>query len=120
MLEAPDVERVLAQVTGTAQLVVALLYGSGLRLSEALALRVKDVDLVRRGDGVRGGREQGPSHRASGAACLGHVDVSTTMTYLHVLDVGTGVRSPFDQLATPPSSPDAQCFGVLSALDRPA
>jgi site-specific recombinase XerD len=36
---------------------------------------------------------------------LGHVDVSTTMIYLHVLDTGTGVRSPFDQLPGHPSAP---------------
>jgi integrase len=30
---------------------------------------------------------------------LGHADVSTTMTYLHVLNRGgLGVRSPFDRL----------------------
>ena len=30
---------------------------------------------------------------------LGHADVSTTMTYLHVLNRGAlGVRSPFDRL----------------------
>ena len=30
---------------------------------------------------------------------LGHTDVSTTMTYLHVLNRGgLGVRSPFDRL----------------------
>jgi hypothetical protein len=44
---------------------------------------------------------------------LGHVDVSTTMLYLHVLDAGTGVRSPFDQLATPPSSSGRSVLGSL-------
>ncbi len=37
---------------------------------------------------------------------LGHQDVSTTMVYLHVLDRGTGVRSPLDALH------------ALGALDR--
>lgn len=40
---------------------------------------------------------------------LGHRDVSTTMLYLHVLESGTGVRSPLDALAsaaTPPISVD--------------
>ncbi|MFN8517772.1 MAG: tyrosine-type recombinase/integrase, partial [Chloroflexia bacterium] len=31
---------------------------------------------------------------------LGHRDVSTTMLYLHVLENGTGVRSPLDALIT--------------------
>jgi integrase len=36
---------------------------------------------------------------------LGHVDVSTTMIYLHVLDEGSGVKSPLDALTGPHSSP---------------
>ena len=39
-----EVERLLAQLTGTYRLVASLLYGSGLRLMEALRLRVKDMD----------------------------------------------------------------------------
>ena len=41
---------------GSAWLVVSLLYGSGLRVAEALALRVKDVDLARGELTVRGGK----------------------------------------------------------------
>ena len=36
---------------------------------------------------------------------LGHRDVSTTMIYLHVLETGTGVRSPLDQIALPAAGP---------------
>jgi integron integrase len=39
-----EARRVLALMSGPAQLVAKLLYGSGLRLMEALRLRVKDVD----------------------------------------------------------------------------
>jgi integron integrase len=39
-----EVKKVLSQLTGVPFLVVSLLYGSGLRLSEALRLRVKDID----------------------------------------------------------------------------
>jgi integrase len=38
---------VIAETTTPVQLVVQLLYGSGLRLLEALSLRVKDVDFAR-------------------------------------------------------------------------
>ena len=51
--------RLLAQLTGTYGLVASRLYGSGLRLMEALRLRVKDVDFdygqitVRAGKGAK-------------------------------------------------------------------
>jgi integron integrase len=41
-----EVSAVLAHLQGEVWLVVSLLYGSGLRLMEALRLRVKDVDLA--------------------------------------------------------------------------
>lgn len=37
-----EVKKILSQLTGVPYLVASLLYGSGLRLSEALRLRVKD------------------------------------------------------------------------------
>lgn len=48
VLTRDEVDRVLARVAGTAGLVGRLLYGSGLRLLEALRLRVKDLDFARR------------------------------------------------------------------------
>jgi integrase len=44
VLTAEEVRAVLLQMSGTPLLVAKLLYGSGLRLIEGLALRVKDVD----------------------------------------------------------------------------
>ena len=44
------------ELEGTPSLVVGLLYGSGLRLMEALRLRVKDVDVARREVLVRDGK----------------------------------------------------------------
>jgi integron integrase len=41
-----EVKRILANLEGTHWLIVALLYGSGLRLMECLRLRVKDVDFT--------------------------------------------------------------------------
>lgn len=49
----PEVAAILAELRGAPRLVVSLLYGAGLRMREALDLRVKDVDLDRRQITVR-------------------------------------------------------------------
>ncbi len=56
VLSPVEVVRVVEQLQGVNRLVVGLLYGSGLRLMEALQLRVKDVDLVRGEIRVRSGK----------------------------------------------------------------
>lgn len=48
VLTRDEVDQVLTRVKGLSGLVARLLYGSGLRLLEALHLRVKDVDFARR------------------------------------------------------------------------
>jgi integron integrase len=56
VLSRSEVRAVLASLRGTTWLVVALLYGAGLRLSECLDLRVKDLDFERRQILVRRGK----------------------------------------------------------------
>ncbi len=56
VLTRDEVRKVLARVGGTAGLVSALLYGTGMRLLEALQLRVKDVDFAANEIAVRGGK----------------------------------------------------------------
>jgi integron integrase len=51
-----EVAAVLALMQGTAQLVAKLLYGSGLRVMEAVRLRVKDVDSQMKQLTVRSGK----------------------------------------------------------------
>ena len=59
VLTLAEVRLVLRHMRGVDRLVAGLLYGSGLRLLEALQLRVKDVDfqrceiMVRRGKGAK-------------------------------------------------------------------
>ncbi|MBD3397093.1 MAG: integron integrase, partial [Chitinivibrionales bacterium] len=50
------VQALLNALKGNTKLVVRMLYGSGLRLTEALRLRVKDIDFERRTVTVRAGK----------------------------------------------------------------
>lgn len=56
VLTSSEVRGLLNHMSGTMGLVASLLYGSGMRLMEALALRVKDVEFERREIIVRGGK----------------------------------------------------------------
>lgn len=56
VLTVAEVQRVLAVMEGTTALTARLLYGCGLRLLEALRLRVKDVDFDARQIVVRDGK----------------------------------------------------------------
>src|SRR5271169_4034531 len=58
VLTREEVRRVLSRLGGEPRLVATLLYGSGLRLMEALRLRVKDLDLSRNEILVRDGKGQ--------------------------------------------------------------
>ncbi|HUO43419.1 MAG TPA: integron integrase [Burkholderiales bacterium] len=56
VLTQNEVKKVMAGLKGTHWLVASLLYGAGLRLMEALRLRVKDIDFERREIVVRDGK----------------------------------------------------------------
>jgi len=56
VLSRAEVGAILGEMRGVPALVAALLYGSGLRLLEALQLRVKDIDFERREIIVRSGK----------------------------------------------------------------
>ena len=59
VLTREEVRQIIGLMSGTPQLVIKLIYGSGMRLSECLRLRVKDLDfeyrqiIVRKGKGER-------------------------------------------------------------------
>lgn len=56
VLSQDETRRLLAATSGTPGLVLQLLYGSGMRMMEALRLRIKDVDLERRVITIREGK----------------------------------------------------------------
>jgi integron integrase len=56
VLTPEEAAKIIALLQGPAQLVVKLIYGSGLRLMEALRLRIKDVDFKMLSVTVRGGK----------------------------------------------------------------
>ena len=56
VLTAADIHATFSHLIGVHSLMARLMYGSGIRLSECLQLRVKDMDLVRREIVVRQGK----------------------------------------------------------------
>jgi len=58
VLTIEEVQRVFAHLQGTTHLMTSLLYGAGLRLTEGLGLRVKDIDFDRGQLVVRDGKGQ--------------------------------------------------------------
>jgi integron integrase len=58
VLSREEVKRVLGFMTGTEWLICALLYGSGMRLTECLQLRIKDVRFDYKEIAVRNGKGQ--------------------------------------------------------------
>lgn len=94
VLTRGEVHRVLEELDGTYRLVGMLLYGAGLRLLEAVTLRVKDVDFargeitVRRGKGAKDRVTVFPE-RLRGALAA-HLE---TVKLLHEGDLGAGAGS---------------------------
>ena len=56
VLTKNEVQAILKQLDGTHHLIVSLLYGTGMRILEALRLRVKDVDFERKEILIRDGK----------------------------------------------------------------
>lgn len=56
VLTREEAWRVIDGLSGSSQLLAILMYGSGLRVTEAVSLRIKDVDLEKRSVTVRSGK----------------------------------------------------------------
>ena len=83
VLTREEVRSLLAAMKGTPRLVAGILYGGGLRLLEALRLRIKDVDfaarllVVREGKGAKDRRTMLPESPAA-VACSDRVGASNS------------------------------------------
>lgn len=56
VLSAFEVKQILEQLAGRNKLIIALLYGSGLRVNECLRLRIQDIDLERHSLAIHDGK----------------------------------------------------------------
>ena len=95
VLSRDEVRSVLARLSEVHRLVATLLYGGGLRLLEALRLRVKDVDFQRRQLLIRqakGHRDRGaPLPRIAETPLRRHLE---RVAHLHRADVANGLWGP--------------------------
>ena len=103
VLTREEVVGVVGQLSGLSWLIVALLYGPGLRLTECLELRIKDVDMASRQIAVRSGKGQKDRRTMLPSSILEPLERHLRVVQrLHVRDVQTGVGrvSLPDALAT--------------------
>jgi integron integrase len=114
VLTREEVRALLEQMEGTYRLIAALLYGSGLRLLEALELRVKDLDFARRQLIVRRGK--GQKDRATLLARSAEAELRPHLVRvrrLHERDLSRGLGA----VALPDAL--ARKLGAASAKDWP-
>jgi integron integrase len=91
VLSRSEVHAIIGSLDGPVRLLVLLLYGSGLRLLEALRLRVKDVDFARNQITVRGGKgDRDGATMLPAALALDLAKHPETVRDLHETDLRAG------------------------------
>jgi integron integrase len=99
---------IIQRIDGVHQLVVKLLYGSGLRLSEALRLRVKDVDFAQHQIVVRDGK--GRKNRVTMLAASAAAEIQDHLVGIrrqHQQDLSRGFGSVYLPFALERKYPNA-------------
>ena len=98
VLSKEHVGAVLSEMNGLPKLATMLMYGAGLRLSEALSLRVKDVDLRRRVLTIRGGKGNKDRRTVLPESLVGRIEQQLSRVRMdHLRDISRGggyVRLP--------------------------
>ena len=101
VLSTNEVRRMISAMQGGSlhQLMVELLYGTGMRVMECCTLRVRDLDFDRGQIVVRSGKGDKDRVVMLPASLLGHERLETTMIYTHVMNrPAVSVSSPLDRL----------------------
>src|SRR5205807_4495213 len=114
-----DALALLAQLQGAPWLVASLLYGSGLRLMEALRLRIKDIELERGELVVReakGCKDRGPESKPPRARSASSTFPMSERSPRRVSRKGRRPRSRWP--ASPPSPACASASAPTGALAR--
>jgi len=115
-----EVASVISLLDGTAQLVVKLLYGSGLRIMEAVRLRIQDIDFQMKQVSVRAGKGNKDRFTTFPAALTpllqNHLAKVKT---LHQQDVARGMARSTCHMRWLGSIPMPQRSGAGSMSSRP-
>lgn len=91
VLSVEEVQRLLLAMEGRPALLASLLYGTGMRLMEAMRLRIKDVDFAQRQIVVREGKGGKDRHvPLPGRLVAGLHDEITRALHLHAVDLAAG------------------------------
>jgi integron integrase len=91
VLSKKEVEKVFNNLDGTNKIIVSLLYGGGLRLSEALRLRIKDIDFDYKQILVRDGKGEKDRHTILPDSLISELKQHLNRVYLkHKEDLKNG------------------------------
>jgi integron integrase len=122
VLTREEVQQVIDQVNGTHQLMVKLLYGSGLRLLECLRLRVKDIDFAKRQIMVREGKGDKDRVTMLPATLIHPLQRHlATVKLLHTQDLAKGygaVYLPYALAVKYPNAPTEWAWQYIFPADK--
>ena len=103
-----EAKSIIAELEGTTYLIVSLLYGSGMRLTEVLRLRVKDIDFEMMQITVRDGKGAKDRVTMLPTSLAAHLQIQLErVKLLHNADLAKGFGEVFLPFALARKYPDA-------------